>query len=58
MFLIMGLNFALTHRAEASSRLWLDPENCPFSWAQGLGTSQGGMAGGQKWEARLDWLTG
>ena len=54
--LIMGLNFALTHPAEASSRL--DPENHPFSWAQGLGTSQEGMAGGQKWGTRQDQLTG
>lgn len=47
-----------TPTAEASSRLWLDPKNHPFSWARGLGTTQGGMAGGQKWGTRLDWLTG
>lgn len=57
-FLITGLNFALAHPAEASSRLWLDLDNHPFPWAQGLGTTHGGMAGGQKWGTRQDRLTG
>lgn len=52
VFLTMGVNFALAHSAEASSRLWLDMENYPFSWAQGLGTAWEGMAGGQKWGSR------